>query len=516
MRSASDMTTVKSSGTPRVLFVSAEAFPLAKTGGLGDVSAALPAALASLGVDIRLMLPGYPQALDLLRDKKCVATLDHLPGNGRLIEGRTPDTGLPVYLFDAPALFGRAGSLYRDSEDREWPDNHLRYAAFCHAAAAVAAGAAGLAWRPDIVHANDWHTGLVPAILAGRKGARPATLFTVHNMAFQGTFPLAAAHDLGLPPEMLTTDGIEFFGQASFLKAGIRYSDRLTTVSPTYAKEILTPKYGCGLEGLLQARADDLVGILNGVDYNIWDPSVDTVLPSQYKTDDLSGKRTCKAAIQATLGLEASDAPLIIFVNRLTHQKMADVLLNALPMILESGAQFVLHGRGDHSLEAAFTAAARDHAPRFAARIGYEEHFARRLTAAADMSLTAARFEPCGLTTMYAMRYGALPITRHVGGVTDTVVDAESETADDEGATGFVFDDETPEAMAACVRRASHWFHNRDWTGVQQSAMRRDFGWERSAQRYLDLYHELRPAGLVPRLLSATDHRARNTDRIAA
>ncbi len=493
MRSLLDVTVSGSPATPRVLFVSPEIYPLAKTGGLGDVSAALPAALRALGVDVRLMMPGYPQAIDLLRDKQVIATFDQLPGGGRLIAGYTPDSGLIVYLYDAPALYRRDGGIYRDSQGLNWPDNHLRYAGLCHAAAEVALGATDIGWQPDIVHANDWPTGLIAAILAARGHPRPATLFTIHNMAFQGNFPLAASADLGLPPDMITADGIEFFDQLSFLKAGIRYSDKLTTVSPTYAKEILTAQYGAGMDGLLRARADDLIGILNGVDYSVWDPSVDSVLPSRYQTDDLSGKRACKAAIQEELGLGASDAPLIIFVNRLTHQKMADVLLSALPLILASGLQFALHGQGDSALEAAFAVAAQNHAPQFAARIGYDEQFARRLTAAADMSLTASRFEPCGLTTMYAMRYGALPVTRHVGGVTDTVVDADSERAGDEGATGFVFDEETPVAMVDCVRRASHWFNERDWAGMQQSAMRRDFGWERSAQSYLELYRDLCP-----------------------
>ena len=477
---------------PRVLFASSEAFPLAKTGGLGDVAGALPAFLAMLGVDVRIMLPGYPHAADLLEDRRVVARLEELPGQGALIEGRMPDTGLLVYLYDAPTLYGRDGQLYQDQSGHDWPDNHLRYAAFCHAVAAVALGMAGLAWRPGIVHANDWHTGLVPALL-GREAERPATVFTIHNMAFQGNFPLGTAPDLGLMPELLTPDGIEFFGQVSFLKAGIRYSDRLTTVSPTYAREILTPKYGCGLDGLLKSRAADLVGILNGVDYKIWDPAVDTEITSRYTADDISGKAKCKAAVQAELGLEHSDAPLVIFVNRVTHQKMADLVFEALPALLQEGAQFVLHGRGEKSLETAFETAARYNVGRMVVRIGYDEKLTRRLTAAADISLTASRFEPCGLTTMYAMRYGTLPVTRHIGGLADTVVDAECPTHGEEHGTGFVFDAETPEEMAMCVRRAGRWFQERDWRRLQRSAMRRDFGWERSAQRYLNLYHDLLP-----------------------
>lgn len=476
----------------RVLFVSAEAFPLAKTGGLADVAAALPLALSQLGVDVRLLLPAYPQALDLLREKRVVATLDDIPGSGRLIAGWMPDTGLPVYLYDAPGLYRRNGTLYQDEHGSDWPDNHARYAALCHAACRIALGVESLKWKPALVHANDWHAALIPAILASSGPNRPRTLLTIHNMAFQGNFPCAAAGGLGLPAEMLSPNGIEFYGQVSFLKAGLLYSDRLTTVSPSYAREILTPEYGCGLDGVLRARADDLVGILNGVDYTVWDPAVDRDLPCRYAADDLAGKSACKAAIQDELGLGRTDAPLVIFVNRLTHQKMADVMLAALPAILADGAQFVVHGQGDKTLEDKLVAATQAHPDRIVVRIGYREALARKLKAAADISLTASRFEPCGLTTMYAMRYGALPVTRHVGGLRDTVVDPDSDNAKEDGATGFVFEDETPEAMASGIRRASsYWCRQRDWRRIQRSAMRRDFGWTRSAQRYLEVYQKL-------------------------
>jgi len=475
---------------PRVLFASAEAFPLAKTGGLGDVAAALPPALAGLGVDVRIVLPAYPQALELIESRRVVSRLALSCGGGVLIEGRMPDTGVHVYLYDAPALFRRRGSLYQDRWGNDWPDNHLRFGSFCHAIAAISCGKAGLDWQPHIVHANDWHTGLVPALLAGDTDS-PATLFTIHNMAFQGNFPLCVGPDLGLPACMLASNELEFFGQLSFLKAGLRYGDRLTTVSPNYAREILTPENGFGFEGLLNARKDDLVGILNGVDYNVWDPAVDRMIAKQYTADDVSGKAACKAAIQAELGLERSDAPLIIFVNRIAHQKMADVVLAALPALLQEGRQFVLHGQGEKSLERAFEVAASGYPGRVAVRIGYDESLARRLTAAADMSLTASRFEPCGLTTMYAMRYGALPVTRLIGGLVDTVVDAGSPESGGQHGTGFVFDTETPEEMARCVHRACQCFEGHHWRSIQQSAMRRDFGWKRSAQRYTDLYLQL-------------------------
>jgi len=477
---------------PRVLFVSAEIFPLAKTGGLADVSAALPAALSKDGIDIRLMMPGYPSALDLAERKKVVAHFDDGFLSGRLIRGRMPNTGMIVYLYDDPALYRRAGSLYADQAGREWPDNHIRYAHLCHAAARVAFGCLDLInWTPDVVHANDWHTGLLPALLSAQRGEGPGSVFTIHNMAFQGNFPLSVARELNLPAELQTAEGMEFYGKLSFLKAALRYSDRLTTVSPNYAREILTPQFGCGLDGLLRSRSHELTGILNGVDYEIWDPSVDTALTEQYTAGNLAGKDACKATIQDQFGLTRTDKPLLIYVNRLTQQKMADVLLCALPAILSQGTQIIVHGQGDKALEASFVEASRSYEGQFAVRIGYEETLARRLHAGADMSLTASRFEPCGLTTMYAMRYGALPVTRAVGGLADTVVDPDGPAADTLSGTGFLFEEETPQAMSNCVERASRWFRRAEWPALQQSAMKRDFRWKHSAQSYFDVYRNL-------------------------
>jgi starch synthase len=408
---------------PRILFVSSEVFPLAKTGGLADVCGALPATLSTLGADVRVMLPGYPQALDLASSLEVVNGCE-LP-DGRLLMGHLPDSDVPIILFDAPALFRRKGSLYQDDGGQDWPDNDRRFAAFCRAVAFVALGKATLGWRPQIVHANDWHTGMVPALLHYSNQARPKTVFTIHNLAFQGNFPLSAFSTLGLPTEALSPDGIEFYNQISFIKAAIRYSDRLTTVSPTYAREILTPEHGCGLDGLLRTRAADLTGILNGVDYNVWDPANDNELPRPYSHDDLAGKDDCKASLRHEMGLsQAVDSPLIAYVNRLTHQKMADVVLDVVPRLVANGAQIVVHGSGDRAFEERFESVAQAHPNNVAVRLGYTEGLAHRIIGGCDLSLTPARFEPCGLTTMYAMRYGALPVTRAVGGLVDTVEDA--------------------------------------------------------------------------------------------
>ncbi len=481
----------------RVLFVSPEVVPLAKTGGLADVSAAFPVTLEAAGADVRIMMPGYPQALDTVIGKRVIAILDDGLCHGRIIEAAVPASGMVVYLYDCPELYDRLGALYQNADGDDWWDNHLRFAAFCQAAAKVALGEATTGWRPDILHANDWHTGLLPFLLADRPD-RPATVFTIHNLAFQGNFDLDVAEQLHFPSHWLTPDGAEFFGRFSFLKAGIRFADQLTTVSPNYAKEILTPEFGCGMDGLLRSRADALTGILNGVDYSVWDPSTDAALTQRYAPSDLRGKVACKAALREETGLAQNAVPLMIFANRLTDQKMADILLQALPAILSQGIQVLVHGRGDRALEAAFAQAAHTAPGQLCVRIGYDEIFARRATAAADLSLTASRFEPCGLTTMYAMRYGALPVTRHVGGIADTVVDVEG-PANDEGPSGFVFGSATPDAMADSARRAADWYGRPHWFGLQQSAMRRDFRWGRSAQRYIELYRKMLPTAFARR-----------------
>jgi starch synthase len=474
----------------RVLFVAAEAFPLAKTGGLADVCGALPAHLARLGADIRVMVPGYPAALEAALEKRVLCELGGvLPEEARLVAATMPVSGLPVILVDCPRLFHRGGGLYQDAQGRDWPDNHRRFSALCRAAAELALGRLGLDWRPSVVHAHDWHTGPLMALLRFGGAERPRTVFTIHNLAFQGNFPLESFGQVGLPRETLSPDGVEFFGQISFLKAGICYSDRLTTVSPTYAREILTPEHGCGLDGLLRLRAGDLTGILNGVDYETWDPASDPALPQRYSPEDLSGKAACRSALREELGLaHDTAAPLLIYVNRLTHQKMADVVLQALPWLVGNGIQIVIHGEGQRDFEDAFAAAAQSHPQQVAVRLGYREPLAHRMTAAADVSLTASRFEPCGLTTMYAMRYGALPVTRAVGGMADTVRDVDAADGELLG-TGFLFGAPDAASLIGCVARAAARYERRaSWLAPQQQAMRRDFGWERSAQRYLEIY----------------------------
>ncbi len=483
-------------GTPRqhlrVLFATAELFPLAKTGGLADACAALPAALAGLGAEVRPILPGYPSALDIARGKR---TVGRLHGSAVLLLGRAPDTDLPIYLLDWPELFRRPGGPYQDDDTSDWPDNLRRFATFCRVAAQIALHGDENGWRPELVHAHDWHTGLLPAFLALHPDPRPPSVFTIHNLAFQGNFPLEAARALSLPEPLLVSEGAEFYGRFSCLKAGLRYADLLTTLSPTYAREILTPEYGAGMDGLLRSRAGALTGILNGIDTVLWNPATDASLSLPYDADHLLGKQAAKAEVRAELGREpTTDAPLVVGINRLTEQKMADVVLDALPALLDQGAQVVLHGQGDPGLEASLLTAAAGRETKLAVRIGYQEGLAHRLLGAADIALTPSRFEPCGLTTMYAMRYGAVPVTRRVGGLVDTVTDVDAAAAAGTNGTGFTFAEPTEVAFVECLRRAVTVFREPvAWRQVQRAAMQRDFGWEVSAHLYLTLYGDLVP-----------------------
>ncbi|MGA7964673.1 MAG: glycogen synthase GlgA [Gammaproteobacteria bacterium] len=491
--------------TVRLLFVASEIYPLAKTGGLADVCAALPNALAGLGMDVRLLMPAYPGARELLAAPRAASDLGEvLPGiRAGLVAGRTPDTGLPIWLVDCPALFDRPGGPYQDDDGRDWPDNVLRFGLLCHAAALIAMDRAGLNWRPDIVHANDWHTGLVPLLLKQGGADRPRTVFTVHNAAFQGNFPIdETTARLQLTPEALGTDGIEFYGQMSFLKAGIRYADRVSTVSPTHARELLTPGLGFGMEGLFQARGNDFLGIMNGIDVGLWNPATDTHLTACYTREQGHGKIVCKATLQHQCGLNVdAQAPLVAYISRLTHQKMADVVLKHLPSLMDRHPrlQFVLHGRGELTLEEGFMQLAHRYPGRMSVRIGYEEAQAHHLHAAADILLHGSRFEPCGLTQLYAMRYGTIPVVSRVGGLADSVVDSGSPGNHIRKATGFVFDEASGDAMETTLDRCLETYEKRPrtWTALRIRAMDEDFSWALSARKYARLYNGLTGASIA-------------------
>jgi starch synthase len=482
----------------RILHVSAELYPWVKSGGLGDVAAALPAALIALGIDARLLLPGFAGFLDGLIDITDVARLrtPFASERVRIALARLPGTDRFAYLVDHPAFYDRPGNLYAGPDGNDWPDNHRRFGLLGWVAAELARGA-DRQWQPDILHCHDWHGGLAPAYLAASPppGERVGTVFTVHNLAYRGLFSEDVFPELALPPAYFAVDGVEFYGRVSFLKAGLFYSDRLTTVSPTYAREIQTSDFGWGLDGLLRSRAGELSGILNGVDPQIWDPRHDPYLPRAYGEDDApAGKPAAKAALQSRLGLaENRDAPLYGVVSRLTWQKGLDLLLSSVPELAAGGGQLAVLGSGDGDLEQGFAATARAHGGHVAVELGYDEALAHQIFGGCDVVLLPSRFEPCGLTQLYALRYGALPLVRRVGGLADTVVDATAVSLADGTATGFAFDEETPAALLAAVGRASELMRQPGiWRRMMRQAMTRDFSWEAAARHYLALYQGMR------------------------
>jgi starch synthase len=444
------------------------------------------------------LLPGFPGFLDAFPGITDAARL-HTPfATERVRVGlaRVPGSDLLAYLVDQPAFYDRPGNPYADADGRDWPDNHHRFGLFGWIAAELARGA-DPGWSPDILHPHDWHGGLAPAYLAARPpSAHVPTVFTVHNLAYQGLFPPAVFPELELPPGFFSVDGVEFNGLVSFIKAGLFYADRLTTVSPTYAREIQTPAFGCGLDGLLRTRADALTGILNGVDPRVWDPRHDTKLPRFYGTDDVaSGKRVARVALQRRLGLhDREDTPLLGVVSRLTPQKGLDLLLACLPEIIAEGSLIAILGSGDSDLEQGFTMTAAAHKGEVAVEIGYDEALSHLIIAGADVVLVPSRFEPCGLTQLYALRYGTLPLVRRVGGLADTVVDATAVNLANGTATGFAFDGASAPELMSAIQRANALFRKPAiWLRIVQRAMTRDFSWAAAARRYVAVYRELQP-----------------------
>ena len=479
----------------KVLHVAAEAHPLIKTGGLADVAGALPAALLAQGVDARLLLPGYAAVLTAMRAAGGVqavgAPLGPAFGAARLalLRAHLPGSGVPLYVIDAPWLYGRAGNPYVDADAMPWPDNHLRFGLLGWIAAQLAAGGLDPEWTPDVVHAHDWHAGLAPVYLRAHPAARTRTVFTIHNLAFQGLFGFDAAAPLGLPTALLTPELLEFHGELSFMKGGLTCADRVTTVSPTYAREILTPAFGEGLEGVIQMRAAHLSGILNGVDTAHWNPAADPLIAHAYDAQQMAGKAANQRTLRAELGLAGTaHGPLFAVVSRLTGQKGLDLLPEALAGALARDAQLVVLGSGEKGLEDAFVALAARHPGRVAVQIGFDEALSHRIFAGADAIIVPSRAEPCGLTQLYGLRYGTLPVVRRVGGLADTVVDEAAGT----GATGFVFDSATVPALAAALMRAVDVFmHPKRWRALTRAGMETPVSWEPAARAYLALYEEL-------------------------
>ncbi len=489
----------------QVLSVASECHPLIKTGGLADVVGALPAAMAGEGVVIRPLIPGYPAVLGALQEAEPALVIDDLFGGpARVLAGRT--SGLELFVIDAPHLYGRPGNPYTDPSGRDWPDNPERFAALAMVGARLGQGALG-GYQPDIVHAHDWQAGLAPAYLHYAGGSRPATVMTIHNLAFQGQVPATLLGRLGLPPEAYATDGVEYYQSIGFLKAGLWAADRITTVSPTYAREICTEAGGMGISGLLGARAADVHGIVNGIDTAAWNPAEDKLISATYSARKLERRGANKLALRARLGLAKDSSLLFGVVSRLTWQKGMDMLLQALPILLEEGAQLAVLGEGDLELSDALQHAAKASPGRVAMVRGYDEAFAHLIQAGADALLVPSRFEPCGLTQLCALRYGALPVVSRVGGLADTVIDANEAALAAGVATGVQFSPVSAEMLGFAIRRcAALWAGDRPaWERIQRNGMEAEVGWTQSARHYAALYRTLAAGSSLPKASPAAE-----------
>lgn len=473
-----------------ILFVSSEVYPLVKTGGLADVAGALPAALSQRH-DLKVLLPAYEGVQHLLEELREGATLGNPFGYGemRLLTGHLPGSDVEYWLLDCPNLFHRQGGPYLNADGHDHADNHRRFAALSWAGAVVAQYGHLLGWQPDIVHAHDWQTGLLPAYLKAWNQRHPPVVFTIHNMLFTGSFSHDQYLEVGLPESLFVMHGLEYYHNYSMLKSGIVYSQAITTVSPTYAREIQTPAFGCGLDSLMRDQRHKLSGILNGVDYSIWNPSHDEYLDQPFNARDLSGKDQNKHSLQQKLGLRSEPhAPLFGVVSRLSEQKGLDLVLQVMPEFLERGGQLVLLGSGDKGLEKAYYDLADRFPGQASVNFGYNEALAHQIEAAADFLLVPSRFEPCGLTQLYALKYGTLPIVRRTGGLADSVW----EDIPGRPQTGLVFDHATTHDLREAIYRALALYDNKKLLRqIRQQAMRQDFSWESASAQYLSLYKHL-------------------------
>lgn len=475
-----------------VLMVTSECAPFIKTGGLADVAGALPGALGPLGIDVKTVLPAYPALMPLVAKGTQVADFGDLPGGaGRLVEVEAG--GITLLLLDAPQLFDRPGGPYSDPAGKDWDDNHRRFGSLAQAAARISFDGL-LGWKPDVVHAHDWQAGLTPVYLKQAQKPVPKTVMTIHNIAFPGRFGGYTQGELGLRSDWFYPGaGYEYHGDVAFLKGGLAFADRITTVSPTYAREILTPKFGMGLEGILQARADVLSGILNGIDTEAWNPSKDKALARTFDGRSLNRKAENRAAICKQVGLDPDhEGPLFCVISRLTEQKGLDALAEAIPHLVAGGGQLAVLGSGAPELEAAFKAAAEEFPGKVGCYIGYDEAFSHVMQGGSDAILIPSRFEPCGLTQLYGLRYGTLPVVARTGGLADTVIDANVASIRSKAGTGFLFEDVSATGIAEVLDRVFRTYANQDdWKILQRAAMQQEVGWDTSAKAYAALYEEV-------------------------
>jgi len=477
----------------KVLFATSEVAPLIKTGGLADVSAALPAALMGLGADIRVLVPGYPQVMEALKTKGRAATLPALPGvpPALLIASKLP-SGVPLLVIES-AIYQRSGGPYQDAAGNDWLDNDLRFGLLSYVGALLSMPDSPFSWKPDIVHCNDWQTGLTPVYLNYVPGTRAKTVITIHNLAFQGIFPAETTARLGLPPQAFSLGGVEYYGKTSFLKGGLQFADRITTVSPSYADEIQRDPLGMGLQGLLSHRKNVLTGILNGIDTDAWDPESDPYIERYYNASRLAAKQDNKRALQLRMGLP-DDPGTALFgtVSRLTQQKGHDVLADIAAQLVKLPAQLVVLGSGDVQLQRRLQDLAQAHPGKIAVQIGFDEGLSHQIEAGADCFVMPSRFEPSGLNQMYSQRYGTPPVVHATGGLRDSVVDCTPQSLKNRTATGFMFKPLNPDGLLeACQRAVMAYDDKRIWRQLQKNGMNRDFSWGARAQQYLDLYCEL-------------------------
>ncbi len=476
-----------------VLFATSELFPLVKTGGLADVSYALPKALRKLGVDIRIITVGYPAILQQVALTPVQENLNLLSAapTARLLRGTVPNSDIPLYVLDCPSLYQRDGGLYQDSNGYDWGDNALRFALLSRAAAYFGEHRYP-EFKPKIIHCNDWQTGLTPAYLAFVGHNYAKVLMSLHNVAYQGVFGADQLYHLDLPPHSFNIHGLEYHGLLSFLKAGIYYANWVSTVSPTYATEIQNPHFGYGLAGLLAARNSQLTGILNGIDAE-WHPAHDPLLPFNYSIQDLANKAQNKKALREKLGLTSNpNAPIISMITRLTYQKGIDLVLPIIGDIIREGAHLVILGSGDRDTEGHLRWLATQYPQQLSVTIGYDEQLAHLIEAGSDLFLMPSRFEPCGLNQMYSLCYGTLPVVRRTGGLSDTVTDTLPSTVNANQANGFVFEEEHPRALLATLQKALLVFRDKKtWLQLQLNGMQKDFSWQNSARAYQQLYQQL-------------------------
>ena len=473
-----------------VLAVASECAPFVKTGGLADVMGALPKALKATGDHMKVLIPAYQALGELLSSGHMVHEFrDFFGGDATLVE--TNASGIDLLLLDAPHLYDRPGNIYLGADSKDWPDNALRFAALSYAGALIASEGLGK-WAPDIVHIHDWQAGLLPVYLKQLNKRIPPIVCTVHNIAFQGNFAASQLTSLGLSSEHFTQDGFEYYGKISFLKAGLAFCDAITTVSPSYASELLTSEYGMGFEGLFQARKKDLHGILNGIDLDVWNPETDPNLKRNYSVRSPRRKAANRSELLSRYKLEPFDGPLFCVVSRLTVQKGLDLLLECIPDLISGGGKLAILGTGDRELERAFLQAGHDHSGSIGVIIGYNEELSHLLQGGSDAIVIPSRFEPCGLTQLYGLRYGTLPVVARTGGLADTIIDANEAGLATNCSTGFQFAPVNAALLGRAILRACEAYRNPAiWTGMMRRAMRHPVGWDVSAQAYHGLYTRL-------------------------